>query len=203
MWIFTQNGFISAVEARDKQGLSVRARDEQSLQHLIETAGSLGYAAEVSAIVEGAGTDYPFRVAASRAAVAAYLVATTSDIGYHNFKDQVTATRGTVFHDALMDVWIAMLRVTPLAVATRERARQNALYKAVRYRGKTRGKRSKGRGVDFLEPDVDRDAPSHLLDIQDQSYTEWWDDHEAKMIANGHRKSIHDMTDAELEDLSY
>ena len=102
MWIFTQNGFISAV---DKGGaIQLRARDRESLQ-------LLGF--EKSRIITGQGTDYPFRAMSTRDELKQILAAQVDAINYSNFKDQVKKVRGQRYASALMDVWTAMLRVEP------------------------------------------------------------------------------------------
>lgn len=104
MWIFTQNGFISAVQKRGEDKLTVRARDRQSLQPLADMAN-----------VQIASTpyaDYQFRVVVTHEDFSAYLDAEVMTLDYDNFKNRIWATRGDCFHDACSDVWVAMLQVT-------------------------------------------------------------------------------------------
>lgn len=107
MWIFTKSSFLSAVEHRDDPSvLMIRARDKQSLQHMSEEFDT--------PIVEMAYSDYPYRIVAGKEEFAAWLDGEVHAIDYDNFKD--ASTRGSVWKDALMDVWAAMRQVTPKSV---------------------------------------------------------------------------------------
>lgn len=112
MWVMSQHGFVSAVEDREDPSLfRVRARDRRSLESMLHLLKENGENIDGLEIVTGAGTDYRWRVILPRDMFGTYLVAEANGIDYGNFKSQVTKTRGRVFHDALMDVWTAMLRV--------------------------------------------------------------------------------------------
>jgi len=105
MWIFTQDGFISAVDNGHVPGkLAVRARDKQSLAMLADIAQT--------EIVESKKTDYPYRVFVTREQLSEFLVANVDTIDYGNFKSRVYDTRGPEFAHACGDVWAAMLAVT-------------------------------------------------------------------------------------------
>lgn len=103
MWIFTQTGFVSAVQHRDDPDLLVvRARDRLSLEPLA--------AAATLDITTNATSDYPYRVIVSKDDFAAWTLAQIEDLNYPNFKNQVAVTRGKKFASHLSDVWATMLR---------------------------------------------------------------------------------------------
>lgn len=103
MWLFTDTGFVSAVAHRDDPDLLVvRGRDRASLAPLAERTGA--------PIVEGAGTDYPVRVIASRDAFGDWVADLVTDVTYDNFKGRVARTRESAFVDALHEVWAVMRR---------------------------------------------------------------------------------------------
>jgi hypothetical protein len=105
MWIFTEDGFISAVDNGMEPGkLAVRARDKKSLSLLSEITGER--------IVSFRGTDYPYRVHVTREQLASFLVANVDTMDYSNFKNRVYDTRGSKFARACGKVWEAMLDVT-------------------------------------------------------------------------------------------
>lgn len=115
MWVFTQHGFISAVDNNHVPGkLAVRARDKESLELLADLA-------EVE-IVSSTRSDYPYRVYVTREQFIEFLVAHVETLDYSNFKNRIYQTRGPEFAEACGDVWGAMLQVTD------EEARGLGLY---------------------------------------------------------------------------
>lgn len=112
MWVMTQNGFVSAVQdEKDKGILKIRARDKISLQSMLDHLSAAGENVSELKIVTGAGTDYRWRVLLPRDMFSTFLLSVADEIDYGNFKNRITKTRGKKFHDALMDVWVAMLKV--------------------------------------------------------------------------------------------
>lgn len=112
MWVMFERGFVSAVEDRDdKNVLRVRARDKMSLLNTLKVIKDSGHGVEGLEIVEGIGTDYRWRVSMPKELFAVFVAETATSISYPNFKDRITKTRGQKWHDALMDVWVAMLAV--------------------------------------------------------------------------------------------
>lgn len=112
MWVMFDRGFVSAVEDRDdKNVLRVRARDKMSLLNTLKVIKDSGHGVEGLEIVEGIGTDYRWRVSMPKELFAVFVAETATSINYPNFKDRITKTRGQKWHDALMDVWVAMLAV--------------------------------------------------------------------------------------------
>lgn len=102
MWLFTDTGFVSAVQHRDNpELLVVRARDRLSLE-------PLAYKLEAP-ITSNALSDYPYRVIINRADFASWVEQQADEISYGNFKDQVAVTRGKKFASILSGVWSRML----------------------------------------------------------------------------------------------
>lgn len=105
MWIFTQDGFISAVDNNEVPGkLTVRARDKQSLKFLADITNQ--------DIKQVSGRDYPYRVYATKHEFQEFLIAHVESLDYANFKNQVYTVRGSDFAHACGNVWEAMLGVT-------------------------------------------------------------------------------------------
>ena len=104
MWIFTETGFVSAVEdAKDTENVSVRARDKASLVAVSTATGQ--------PIRRSPDGDYPYRVFISKAAFASWLADEALGISYRNFKSRVHDTRGYEFAHELGRVWSVMLAV--------------------------------------------------------------------------------------------
>lgn len=104
MWIFTENGFISAVRKSDNTDvLTVRARDAKSLAELAELTQQ--------PIAKSPSGDYPYRIFVKPDALADWAKHQVELIDYNNFKNRVAVTRGYGFVSALHDVWSAMLAV--------------------------------------------------------------------------------------------
>lgn len=102
MWLFTETGFISAVEHRtDKNLLAVRARDRQSLEPI-----SHEYGLEIRV---DEYTDYPYRVFITKEDFASWVTNNIMFLEYGNFKNQVALTRGKEFAHTLGSVWATML----------------------------------------------------------------------------------------------
>jgi hypothetical protein len=105
MWVFTQDGFISAVDNGHVPGkLAVRARDKKSLELLA--------ALTQQDIVQSKNSDYPYRVFVTREEFSNFMLSHVDSIDYANFKDRVYETRGSKFANACGRVWAAMLDVT-------------------------------------------------------------------------------------------
>lgn len=106
MWIFTTEGFVSAVQKPGDTDLTVRARDTRSLDGLSRATGS--------AISRTPHADYPYRLVVPHDEFAAWLVGAVAALTYPNFKSAVARSRGHAFAHPLMDVWSAMHGVTDL-----------------------------------------------------------------------------------------
>jgi hypothetical protein len=101
MWIFTETGFVSAVQHRDNpEYLMVRARDRESLESL---------AAMLSIEIKSTpNADYPYRLVATKEDVKSWMNDSIDFLGYSNFKNQVAITRGKEYAYALGSVWSTM-----------------------------------------------------------------------------------------------
>ena len=101
MWVFTETGFVSAVQNRNNpEYLVVRARDKQSLQTLADLCD-----VEIKFMV---GSDYPYRVFVSKEDFKSWMNDNVDFLGYDNFKNQVAITRGKEYAYALGSVWSVM-----------------------------------------------------------------------------------------------
>ena len=105
MWVFSQDGFISAVDNGVKPGyLAVRARDRQSLVPLSELAE-----AEIEFTPN---RDYQYRVYVTRAMFQDFMNLSIETLDYGNFKDRLKVSRGSKFAYAAGSVWATMHDVT-------------------------------------------------------------------------------------------
>ncbi|MGF6808439.1 hypothetical protein OKW30_003565 [Paraburkholderia sp. Clong3] len=103
MWLMTPIGFFSIVQKAGDIGadtLTVRARARGDLEALRDK-----YVHELGEIVEGAGTDYPFRAVAPRTSLSAALAAIVADLDYGNFKSEVARRQGAARAHTYHDVW--------------------------------------------------------------------------------------------------
>ncbi|MEJ7786397.1 MAG: hypothetical protein WKF96_16460 [Solirubrobacteraceae bacterium] len=102
MWLFTTQGFFSAVQKRDEPGtLLVRSRVREDAERLVATVGN-------GTVIETPERDYRFRVELPAKAWAEYVAAAATDIDYPNFKSAVAAHQGPGRADAYGSVWAAM-----------------------------------------------------------------------------------------------
>jgi hypothetical protein len=101
MWVFTQNGFLSAVRTEiDSDEFKVRARDRASL------LGLSGFAQ--AEIIGTPYADYPYRVIVTELVLGAYLMNEIAAADYTNYKSRVYVTRGTNFAHTCGSVWSTM-----------------------------------------------------------------------------------------------
>lgn len=101
MWLFTQHGFLSAVQHYDNPDtIVVRARDKRSLEMLAELVDL--------EIINTPGNDYPYRVHAPRGEFMSYLMTEVEMLNYGNFKDQLHSSRGERYYGAASRVWRVM-----------------------------------------------------------------------------------------------
>ena len=98
MWIFTTDGFISAVYKHN--AVQVRARDRKSLEEL-----ALHCASEIK---HTPVADYPYRLETDREKLASWLSRQAQLLDYSNFKSEVEAVRGFEFAAPLHKVWDVM-----------------------------------------------------------------------------------------------
>jgi hypothetical protein len=101
MWLFTLDGFYSAVQdKKDERIIWVRTRVREDLVRLIET-----YEVNSSPIEEDCGTDYKYRVAVWREEWSRVVAECALEIDYTNFKAEVKETLGKERADILGNVW--------------------------------------------------------------------------------------------------
>ncbi len=98
MWIFTTEGFISAVYKHD--AVQVRARDHKSLEDLATHCAS--------EIKHTPVADYPYRLETDRDHLATWLTKQAQLMDYSNFKTEVEDIRGFEFAAPLHKVWDVM-----------------------------------------------------------------------------------------------
>ncbi len=98
MWIFTTEGFISAVYKHD--AVQVRARDRKSLEDLATHCAS--------EIKHTPVADYPYRLETDRDHLATWLTKQAQLMDYSNFKTEVEVVRGFKFVAPLHKVWDVM-----------------------------------------------------------------------------------------------
>jgi hypothetical protein len=107
MWLFTDNGFVSAIRYdQNKPEITVRARDKQSLEELVTQTG-----AEIISLTK---TDYPYRIIIDETHWSSYVADKAMNIDYNNFKNRVYQTRGKDFAHLLSEVWGVMLEAERL-----------------------------------------------------------------------------------------
>jgi hypothetical protein len=103
MWIFTQTGFVSAVQHRgNPKLLVVRGRDKLSLEPITARFPELR-------ITSSATSDYPHRVIMAKHQFADWVVDSVEELNYPNFKNQVAKVRDYSFAGLLSKVWGIML----------------------------------------------------------------------------------------------
>lgn len=105
MWLFTSIGFFSVVQKPGTDYLTVRSRVASDLEQLRER-----YMPELSATIEGVGSDYPFRATISHKDFAQGLAQVALDINYGNFKDEVARQMGDDRADIYGKVWATLLQ---------------------------------------------------------------------------------------------
>lgn len=105
MWLFTTDGFFSAVAHRDNPGtVLVRSRVREDAQGLVASAGQ-------GEVIETPDGDYRYRVLLPRNTWSAYLAAAGHAIDYPNFKKAVATRRGADRARAYADVWSVMFQL--------------------------------------------------------------------------------------------
>lgn len=109
MWLFTDIGFFSIVrkpEDEDAGTVTIRARVRSDLERLKEF-----YLPTLGDVVEGGGTDYPFRARAKQSDFAEALRLIGENVGYSNFKSEVSAKQGHPRAHVYSDVWRQLRRL--------------------------------------------------------------------------------------------
>lgn len=103
MWIFTNKGFFSVVMNKESsEQVVVRARMREHLRNIVPAAY----------IIKTPDNDYAYRAVMNREEWKDILMTLVDDIVYTNFKDSVPKGH---YHDALLDVWRAMINLQLVA----------------------------------------------------------------------------------------
>jgi hypothetical protein len=121
MWLFTKQGFYSAVCARQGDGkhgqpldpdrIMVRARVRQHLEALKKRFPNLLGQCEIR---EFAGTDYAFRIFVAKPIWSGVLAELADETDYDNFKSEVARHQGragAAYGHSLHEVWSVMNRL--------------------------------------------------------------------------------------------
>jgi len=113
MWIITQTGFLSAVQATDDPTtVVVRARVRGDLTALRDTFGDqFGYKPDVIAY---GFSDYPYRVLVSREVLTRFLAEQVQQINYGNFKGRVAQVSGRERMGVYHQVWADLMDLEQL-----------------------------------------------------------------------------------------
>lgn len=107
MWVFTDRGFYSVVEAPGREGtFVVRARAKADLLALAELLPGMK-------IVKLKNRDYQFRTFVKRADWERAIVLLTRDIDYSNFKNAVYARQGMKREAIYHRIWAVALSIAP------------------------------------------------------------------------------------------
>jgi hypothetical protein len=107
MWVFTDEGFYSAVEDwNDDSRVWVRARDEGDIVKLAMRFSD-------AEVVHTPGRDYAYRVHLTKAQWGRFMLDKSLGIDYGNYKDAVKERQGQKRASLYMRVWTAMLQLQP------------------------------------------------------------------------------------------
>jgi len=110
MWVFTVDGFYSAVAHRDQPNtLIVRCRTEFDALGLRNWL-RMYYESDVE-VQHTPKADYAYRLLVSQAAFGHYLSVRALTIDYPNFKEAIAKRSGTKRARIYADVWLAMLKL--------------------------------------------------------------------------------------------
>ena len=108
MWIFTKDGFFSAVFDRYcKRGELIRSRCKDDLIRLAKKLH--GYSDE-SEIFEIEHIDYRYRMKITKKDWADYLTNCALDIDYANVKDNIVPVGDDLRQNAYYEIWTALYR---------------------------------------------------------------------------------------------
>jgi hypothetical protein len=109
MWIFTKDGFFSAVFDRYCKGgeLMVRSRCKVDLIRLAKKLQ--GYSDE-SEILKAEHIDYRYRMKITKKDWADYLMNCALDIDYANVKDNIVPVGDDLRQDAYYEIWTVLYR---------------------------------------------------------------------------------------------
>jgi hypothetical protein len=126
MWLFTTAGFFSAV-ALDTRVLKVRTRAKRHLENL----KTLDLIPKDIEIIEGGGTDYPYRVLLTTTQWMKVVEHFAGEIDYGNFKGAVGKTGDLDYIEALHRTWSVMQMVE-----SKEKSKEKIANKLARRQAK-------------------------------------------------------------------
>jgi len=107
MWLFTIDGFYSAVQDKDRNDVIwIRARVKDDLSRLVTT-----YDVHATEILVDCGTDYKYRIGVWREEWVRIAGAVAHDINYNNFKYASETSLGKDRATVLADIWWTMYRL--------------------------------------------------------------------------------------------
>ena len=106
MWLFTTVGFFSIVQKAGDDFLTVRSRVAEDLEKLREK-----YIPELSPVIVGGGTDYPFRATVDHASLAQGMARIVNDIHYDTFRNEIAREMGSAREQVYNQVWKVLMRL--------------------------------------------------------------------------------------------
>lgn len=113
MWIITQTGFLSAVQATDDPTtLVVRARVRADLKPLQDMHQAIHHT--TAGVVTYEQSDYPYRILTSRQVLSRFLHEQVEALDYGNFKGRVGQAQGWERASVYHDVWEDLLALEEL-----------------------------------------------------------------------------------------
>lgn len=122
MWLFTTDGFFSAVQDQnDTERIMVRARQKKDLEAMLEKLEL-----EDTRILEWFGSDYRYRVFIRRLEWAQYVLGEIMALHYTNFKDAALAPDDHERSAAYHSIWSRL-------VAWQDSANQRSWVEAPEY----------------------------------------------------------------------
>jgi|SRR5208337_1822220 len=106
MWIFSEDGFYSVIQRKNKSDLTIRARVKGDLDVLREK-----YLPALSPTIEWAGSDYRYRAKASHSDFAEAMKKMASGVHYDNYKKRVAAKQGKRREQVYHAVWADLMHL--------------------------------------------------------------------------------------------
>jgi len=101
MWIFTVDGYYSAVEDKDDPSrIMVRSRQESDLKNLIKRLDR-----EDLDLLVSTDSDYAFRIFIPRELWISYLESSGQELNYTNFKARAIAPGDHCRYDTYHNIW--------------------------------------------------------------------------------------------------
>lgn len=113
MWLFTDDGFFSAVKetrGKHKGEIALRARSIEDLRRWVAKHDGCS---KIHTSQAGEHRDYGYRIWMTPEAFGVALAATGTAVDYPNFKSRVMKTLGAKREHMLHDVWSVMAKLQP------------------------------------------------------------------------------------------